>query len=291
MITCGCLSVGVAERPCPPGATKQQLNEKCGRWMGYGFLNNRASFRSRVSNIEDNVSSYGDHFHSGDIVGVLLDMNRGRLSFYLDGMRYGEHILADLGEAFDGLSTPNAVQKRTLYPVVGLQRPQDRVTITPRWMSAIGATAKTSYSYIEKAWKLLTHWNTPRIQALPLTEDTWIYRAAWRDWLSWHTHRFLIVRTRMKTHSVDVALDTHPISFVEASIRLGLPHVLYRGDRIQFSKTSGRVLEKKEEAIILGMCTNIYICMYTNIMHIINIYTVYFILYSILFNYRSIYIR
>jgi hypothetical protein len=51
----------------------------------------------------DRIISYGDHFHAGDIVGVLLDMNRGRLSFFLDGMKYGEHTIADLGNVFDHL--------------------------------------------------------------------------------------------------------------------------------------------------------------------------------------------
>ena len=46
----------------------------------------------------ERVAVYGDLFHAGDIVGVMLDMNRGRLSFFLDGMKYGEHLIAGLYE-------------------------------------------------------------------------------------------------------------------------------------------------------------------------------------------------
>lgn len=34
----------------------------------------------------------------------MLDCNSGRISFFYDGMKYGEHILNDLGCAFENVS-------------------------------------------------------------------------------------------------------------------------------------------------------------------------------------------
>jgi hypothetical protein len=103
------------------------------RWSGYGVVNRRISLKS-VSRSES-IAIYGKHFATGDTVGVLLDMERGRLSFFLDGMQYGEHILEDMGDAFDSLTSGSTktAKPRTYYPVVGLNRQNsDRISITPR---------------------------------------------------------------------------------------------------------------------------------------------------------------
>ena len=39
---------------------------------------------------------------------------------------------------------------------------------------------------------------------------------------------------------------------MQASIRLGMSTALFRGDRFLFVKTSGRLLDTKEEAVVLG---------------------------------------
>jgi hypothetical protein len=52
--------------------------QKLNRWLGYGFVNYRASSASHTEKV------YGDHFHAGDVVGVLLDCARGKVSFCMD---------------------------------------------------------------------------------------------------------------------------------------------------------------------------------------------------------------
>lgn len=37
-------------------------------------------------------------------VGVMLDCDSGRISYFFDGVKYGEHILNDLGCAFENVS-------------------------------------------------------------------------------------------------------------------------------------------------------------------------------------------
>jgi hypothetical protein len=244
----GSVFIGVSEKPGPPGLSS---SSKCTRWMGYGFVSHRASYRAASTNSSERVAVYGDYFHTGDIIGVLLDMNKGRLSFFLDGMKYGEHTVADLGEAFDGLVSPARVKPKVLYPVVGLSRHQDRVTITPRWLSSIGCHPEEELRIISRAWRLLASWSIDRPTSKPSDMNLWAYRDAWRDWKRWLSGKYLRVRSRCKSSSILV--DISPEACVKASIRLGLPTALFHGDRVSFEKSSGRKLETKEEAVILGV--------------------------------------
>jgi hypothetical protein len=245
----GNIFIGVAEKP-----PREQGPPNFKRWQGYGFVNLRLSFRNTGSNLTGE-KVYGDLFQTGDTVGVLLDMNRGRLSFFLDAMKYGEHMLIDLGEAFDGLTNGSShkVQPKTYYPVVGFKRAGDRVTITPRWVSSTGHyNMYQELKNVSRAWNLLSSWSEARPSTMPQGKDLWIYREAWRDWLRWKSNRFMKVRPRCHALNLLVGLDISPRACVDASIRIGLPTALYHGDRIMFVKSCGRGLESKEEAVVLG---------------------------------------
>ena len=91
-----------------------------------GFVNFRATYSSGAERV------YGAHCHAGDTVGVLLDCDAGRINYFVDGLvilllhfsegmrkcfiltstlsvfccsvKYGEHILNDLGCAFENVS-------------------------------------------------------------------------------------------------------------------------------------------------------------------------------------------
>ncbi|CAM9219760.1 unnamed protein product [Ectocarpus fasciculatus] len=242
----GNIFVGVAEKTWMPG---QPSNLRLNRWLGSGFVNIRTSFKHTPSGTAERV--YGDHFHTGDTVGVLLDMDRGRLSFFLDGLKYGEHSLTDLGEAFDGLTSTTTLRK-ALYPVVGMRRNLDRVTITPRWLSCYGPDANGILRTVRRSSSLLSSWNFERPATKPLARDMWIYREAWREHYRWNYRPIDRVRTRCKSPLLYVGVDVDPTACVEASIRLGLPMALFRGDRVTFTRSGGRLLEGGEEAVILG---------------------------------------
>ena len=241
----GSIYLGVSEKP-------DVRTTRLSRWMGSGFVSNRTSFETASQSIGERVAVYGDHFHTGDIVGVLLDMNKGRLSFFLDGLKYGEHNISDLGEAFDNLTNPGSVKPKTLFPIVGINRSTDRVTLTPRWLSSIGANAHEEYLLYKKAWLLLSSWSKERSTQLPFSEHMWIYREGWRNWLAWKTGKQMRIRTRCKISSMPVVVDVSPRACMQASVKLGLEYSLFSGDHVLFSKSSGRVLGVKEEAIILG---------------------------------------
>lgn len=63
-----------------------------------GFVNFRATYASGAERV------YGVHCHAGDTIGVLLDCDSGRINYFIDGVKYGEHILNDLGCAFENIS-------------------------------------------------------------------------------------------------------------------------------------------------------------------------------------------
>jgi hypothetical protein len=248
----GSIYLGVAEKDI----TRSQCPS---RWIGCGFVNHRTALQGTISpNSErerDRLSIYGDQFNTGDTVGVMLDMNRGRLSFFLDGLKYGEHIIEDLGEAFDSLATPFNIRPRTLFPIVGLNSSKNIVVLTPRWLSSIGINQDDELNIISKAWELMSSWDIDRPiseKNQPKGSNLWAYKYAWNDWRRWKLKKYVRVRTRCKASSMLVAVDTSPYACVEASIRLGLSNALFKGDRVLFSKSAGRSLDTKEEAVILG---------------------------------------
>lgn len=71
-------------------------------------------------------------------VSVLIDVPSlvclcaGTISFFMDGMRFGEHVLADLGVAYEKLKETSFNNKVNvvLYPAVGFKRRGDKVTLS-----------------------------------------------------------------------------------------------------------------------------------------------------------------
>jgi len=179
----GSVFIGVAEKPSSVSITNSSSNDnshRFHRWMGHGFVNFRATYNSGAERV------YGAHAHAGDIVGVLLDCDAGRLSFFLDGVKYGEHLMNDLGCAFENLSpfgfnadgcgsggagqgAPNAtdrsrdrrysangvVRPRSLWPVIGLRSLGDRVTLGTKWISGYGPDGIVSLRNIVAADEVL----------------------------------------------------------------------------------------------------------------------------------------
>jgi len=216
----GSVFIGVAEKPGGSGSGSSYGYDsppRLNRWHGWGFVNFRATYTSGAERV------YGAHCHAGDTVGVLLDCDAGRISFFFDGLKYGEHILNDLGCAFENLSpygfnvdgcgsggagqgapsgieggrggrypAQGAVRPRALWPVIGLRNQGDRVTISPKWMTSFGVDGVTLVGNILAVDEVLFNYSE-RGNVLPSAEDKsqifpdWFIREAYSEYQRWHS--------------------------------------------------------------------------------------------------------
>ncbi len=253
----GCIFLGVAEKSAPT----QHMTE----WHGMGFVNYRATYCNGVERV------YGEHFSSGDTVGIRLDMDRGVLGFYLDGMKYGEHVALDLGVAFEGLlgSTPR-VSPRTMFPVVGLNNCGDRVVLSTKWLSTPGCHPATLWDNAMATARLLKCWDADSeidtTTTTPVLTTTvplkcmrqfprWFRVEAWQFWLRWRSGRWRRVGTRVQ-NGPRVDLDMSPRACAKASFLLGLGTLLFSGDVVRVMHSCGRPLEPPESCVVLGTLGN-----------------------------------
>lgn len=288
----GSVYIGVAEKPESTSGgfeTQPRLN----RWLGWGFVNFRATYSAGVERV------YGAHCHAGDTVGVLLDCDAGRISYFFDGVKYGEHILNDLGCAFENVSpfgfnadgcgsggagqgapsgvdggrnsrysANGAVRPKAMWPVIGLRHPGDRVTLSGKFMTSHGIDALTVMKNSLAVDEILCAYEKeymPRIPAqlkvppsIGLSMPPWFVKESLQEYNRWRSGRWLRTATRgsgqyrLSSYGLDVDLDTSPFACAAACASLGLPVALLCGDRVDVKRSSGRILELQEEAVVLG---------------------------------------
>ena len=288
----GSVYIGVAEKPESTSGgfeTQPRLN----RWLGWGFVNFRATYSSGIERV------YGAHCHAGDTVGVLLDCDAGRISYFFDGVKYGEHIINDLGCAFENVSpfgfnadgcgsggagqgapsgvdggrsgrnpANGSIRPKAMWPVIGLRHPGDRVTISSKCMTSHGVDAFASMKNSLAVDEVLCAYESqskPQILVQPdlnppteLSLPDWFVEESLREYNRWKSGRWLRTATRgsgqckLSSHGLDVDLDTSPLACAAACASLGLPFALLCGDKVDVKRSSGRILELHEEAVVLG---------------------------------------
>ena len=288
----GSVFIGVAEKPTGNGSGSSYGYDsppRLNRWHGWGFVNFRATYSAGAERI------YGAHCHAGDTVGVLLDCDAGRISFFFDGLKYGEHILNDLGCAFENISpfgfnvdgcgsggagqgapsgveggrsgrypAQGSVRPRALWPVVGLRNHGDRVTISSKWNSSFGVdgtvTVKNAVAVDEvlQLYSCSLNERGPQNSASLEQFPTWFIREAFSEYRRWKSNTWCRTVSRgsgphhLASFGLDILLNTSPIACASASALLGLNQALLAGDRVPLKRSSGRILELAEEAVVLG---------------------------------------
>jgi len=287
----GSVFIGVAEKPSGSGSSSggsfsHDSHPRLNRWLGWGFVNFRATYTSGAERV------YGAHCHNEDTVGVLLDCDSGRLSFFYDGLKYGEHILNDLGCAFENVSpfgfnadgcgsggagqgapsgieggrggrypAHGVVRPRALWPVIGLRNPGDRVTLSTKWSTCSGIDGSVVLKNVLATDELVAGYcgsgrESFADSASPFPD--WFVKEAFDDYCRWHSGRWYRTSTRasgshrLATFGLDVELDCSPIACATACAALGLQHALLAGDRVVVKRSAGRPLELAEEAVVLG---------------------------------------
>ena len=254
----GSIFIGCAEKPTenPP-----RLN----RWLGWGFVNFRATYAGGSERV------YGVHAHTGDVIGVLLDCDAGRLSFFYDGLKYGEHIISDLGCAYENLApfgfstegcgtgghgqaAPNGflrssaqgfVKPKTLYPVIGLKNHGDRVTLSPMWSTTYGMDASSTLRNVLAVEQVLHEYGSQN------RVPSWFVKESFHEYQNWRRSNTTQIISRA-SRPYRIELDTSPLGCARACAVLGMDCVLLPGDRIRLKRSFGRPLELAEDAVILG---------------------------------------
>ena len=272
----GSVFIGVAEKPTAISIDTPKLS----RWIGWGFVNFRATYTSGIERV------YGSHTSNGDIIGVLLDCDAGRISYFYDGVKYGEHILNDLGVAFSNLSpfgfnadgcgggganqgapsgldggtrssrypANGAVRTRTLWPVIGFKNRENRVIFTGKWLSNYGTSCVKTLNNVMKVDEAFRYYQK-QDSAIP----RWMEEEGFCEYNKWSRSTSLVSSTRgcspipLCTSNLDVVLDTRPYSCAVACAMLGMQQVLLSGDKVEVKRCQGRVLESPEIAEVLGV--------------------------------------
>lgn len=218
----------------------------------------------------------------------MLDCDAGRLSFFFDGLKYGEHILNDLGCAYENLSpfgfnvdgcgsggygegappgfengpgtrhpAQGTTKPRTLWPVIGLKNQGDRVSLSPKWSTSYGIDGVLAFRNVAAADKIL------RIFDAKNTSDccnypSWFTSEAFLEYSRWQQLHVSRCETResgphrLSSFGLEIDVDSSPLACAIACANLGLDVVLLRGDRVKISRSAGRILELAEEATVLG---------------------------------------
>jgi HECT-domain (ubiquitin-transferase)/SPRY domain len=282
----GSVFIGVAEKPIGSGSGSSYSYDsppRLNRWHGWGFVNFRATYTSGAERV------FGSHCHAGDTVGVLLDCDAGRVSFFFDGLKYGEHILNDLGCAFENLSpfgfnvdgcgsggagqgapsgfengpssrlpAQGTIRPRTLWPVIGLRNQGDRITLSSKWSTTYGVDSVISLSNIVAVEEVLTTYSEAGNSATEIPFPRWFVEEAFSEYKRWSNASWTRSATRgsgpyrLSGVGLDVDFDASPTACAEASAALGLEEALLAGDRVKLTRSAGRILELAEEAVVLG---------------------------------------
>ncbi|TYZ67026.1 hypothetical protein PybrP1_011696 [[Pythium] brassicae (nom. inval.)] len=249
----GSVFIGVCEKAGPPGS-QAALSSRLNRWHGWGFVNFRATYHNSTERI------YGDHFNAGDTIGVRLDMEQGKLSFFMDGIKFGEHIVADLGVAFENVKGERGA--KTLFPCIGMRKGGDRVTLNEKWISMPGVSPRQVLTDAMDVSRALHAWyaavarektaaaaSSGSGSSVALPES--LLRESWADWKRWRENRWQ--RFPVRPRGVLVDFDTSPAACIRVSQAAGLGAPFLAGDRVRMCSKCGRELNQPEEAVILGV--------------------------------------
>jgi len=153
------IHIGVAERtrPIVRGGERSGAN---GEFRDYGF----SSDMMLRSNTDQGERLFGPNMVPGDRIGVLLNMDEGKVSFLKEGFEFGEYKFQDIGLGYTKIRSGSSggPSCRVLYPAIGMRRGADPVTIRcERWVSAAGESTEENVRKVLEAVTLLQRWQRP----------------------------------------------------------------------------------------------------------------------------------
>jgi hypothetical protein len=151
------------------------------------------------------------------------------------------------------------VRCATLWPVVGLRFPGDKVTITQKWMTSYGNDAKVQLRNCQRVDKVLRLYTHSQSDEDTLELPDWLKSEAFHFYERWCDGLSVTVSTRGShppSNGLRIDVDTSPFACAVACAFIGSKCVLLPGDKIRVKRSHGQILELQEEAIILGTFEN-----------------------------------
>lgn len=137
-------------------------------WHDLGF----ESYRATLS--QSGETPYGKYYRGGDVMGVLLDCEKGQVSFLREGHEfYLQHPAAvNMGVAFkhvrsEGSSHEPGMRTSTLYyPVFGFSKKDDKITIrNSKWLSMPGEAPQRTLTSLVQTPALLQRYTNDLLAA------------------------------------------------------------------------------------------------------------------------------
>lgn len=128
-------------------------------WGGYGFVN----YRIKISLTTDETM-YGRWTKPGDTIGVLLNMDLGTLSFFVDTPEdmmstTGLGKVRNMGVSHQYLRRLNSGRYPVLYPCFGIKHQGDQISIRKcKWVSRKGIDAAALFKKVMAAKGVITSW-------------------------------------------------------------------------------------------------------------------------------------
>lgn len=209
-------------------------------WRGNYYVSYRA--------IQENIRGaaiekiYGTFYGSGDTIGVLLNSDKGFISFYYDGYKFAEHILSDLGPACTRLLNGKSYSSETvLYPHVCMKNKDEQITLNGKWFSMQGVSISQTLQEFRLAHSLIQFWLHKHGDKLPLSflQESYEY---YKRWISEKFKRYPI---RVRGVECDFDVSDEAFKNLNCPFRAGnLVKILFCNDK---------KLETPEVAEILGV--------------------------------------
>jgi hypothetical protein len=152
------------------------------------------------------------------------------------------------------------VRCATLWPVVGLRFPGDKVTITQKWMSSYGTDAEVLLRNCQRVDEILRIYTRDQSAKESIEVPFWLRSEAFHCYTRCNNpFTSMTMSTRGSppaSSGLRIDIDTSPFACAVACSFIGSTCVLLPGDKIRIKRSHGRILELQEESIILGAFQN-----------------------------------
>ena len=103
--------------------------------------------------------------NTGDIVGVLLDMDEGTISFFKDGEDFNlsRVVVVNMGVAYHNLRRNNRSPSSVLYPCFGIKTSGDQLSLrSSKWVSVKGLGSAALLNLGKSVGTHGSQWNRPK---------------------------------------------------------------------------------------------------------------------------------